>query len=352
MFDLFASSTIAFNQAMLLLAALFCLGFGALLLGHEIHWRLHALRIDGVLIGVREKKPGMFNSVYLFMLPSGQSVEATSNVGSNSTKGRDTGHKVKLLVFPDRPEDVSDAGSAIAGIIGVVLLLVGLWPLHAALTRWPINLLTLVMLAAGIGYIAYRMRAKLIPPEQRATPADWKLQRRERYRAELAALPVQRIEDLLATPEAVARRLRDRKTMRVVGPLLIVIGLALIALAIHLGREVTQRQASGQRTTGSVIALHEQSGSDGSLYYPVVRFVAADGATIDFRDRTGANPPSQHVGNQVRVLYGSESPVDSAIIDRGVWNWLPAVAVALFGCFLLFASARMLAANADKEGVR
>jgi hypothetical protein len=340
MFDLFFMGAFAFNQAMLLLAALFCLGLGGLLIGQEAHWRLYALRVEGTIIGVREKEPTMFRSVYRYSLPSGETFEATSGAGSNSVKGRDTGRRVELLVFADHPEQVREASTAIAGIFGAMLLIIGFWPLHAALTAWPVTPFTWIMLAAGIAYIAHRFRGHIIPKAQRKTPIEWQKERRERNRAELATLPMRRIEDILSSPQAIERRRRDQKTFRVMSPILLLAGAGTIIFGVHLGRDVAQRQATGHRAEGSVVALDEQSGSDSSTYYPVVRFVA-DGATVEFKDRVGANPPSYRVGEAVPVLYRGDASANNAIIDRGAWNWLPAVLLCLFGSFLAFVSVRL-----------
>ena len=342
MFELFS----AYNQALLLLAAAACLSLGGLLLAHELHGRLRAARVSGTIVGVRETKPNMFRTVYRYTLPAGQSFEATSSIGSNGTKGRDTGRSVQLLVFPDQPEQVSEARSGLAGIVGAVFVVVGIWPLHAALASGRVPLITWFVLAIIFAYAARKLMGKIIPAAQRQSPTQWKQARREKRRAELAAIPVRPIEEILSSPEARARRLKDRKSFRVIGPIAMIAGVALMVFSVHLAREESQRQSMGQRATGHVIALHEQSGTDHSTYYPVVRFQAgAD--TVEFKDRIGTNPPSRRVGEAVTVLYRMESPRDTAVIDRGVWNWLPPVLLAAFAGFLLFAGMRFLKAAAD-----
>ena len=52
-------------------AALVCLGVGGLILGTELHWRLHALRVTGTIIGVTSGN-GMYTPVYRYTLPDGR----------------------------------------------------------------------------------------------------------------------------------------------------------------------------------------------------------------------------------------------------------------------------------------
>src|SRR5262249_19939918 len=44
----------AFKQIGVLIGALMCGGLGALLVGHAVYWRLHAARVQGQVIGVRQ----------------------------------------------------------------------------------------------------------------------------------------------------------------------------------------------------------------------------------------------------------------------------------------------------------
>jgi hypothetical protein len=61
----------------------------------------------------------------------------------------------------------------------------------------------------------------------------------------------------------------------------------------------------------------------------VVIFTAKSGNGVRFRDRSGSNPPFDRVGDRVTVLY-LESNAESAVIDRGVWNWV--VPLLAFQC--------------------
>ena len=337
MFDLFATG----NQVMLLVMALAFMGLGGLLLGFEIRARVWGIRVTGTVVGVRETKPNMYYSVYSYTLPTGESIEATSSTGSNSKRGRETGRRVELFTFADRPDDVSEAGVPIAGLFGGLFFAVGLWPLHTALTSRPVTPLTWLGLAGVAAYIAYRIHGLVIPKAQRKSLGQWRQLRKD----EIAAVPVTRVEDLPSSPAGLAARAGDQKKSRWLIPILLLAGVAALGFGVHLGQQTAHRQSAGLHAQGTVVAMAESSDSDGSTYHPVVRFQRADGSTFEFHDSVGTNPPSHHVGETVPVLYTQDSSSVSPIIDRGVWNWLPSVLLALFGAVMVFGGLRMITAR-------
>lgn len=131
-----------------------------------------------------------------------------------------------------------------------------------------------------------------------------------------------------------ARQRKLRTTGRIVTPILVLAGIAVLALGIHLGRTLFLLQSTGERALGTVAFLELKSTLHGSTYYPVVEFTIQDGATAQFRDRMGGNPPAYREGDVVRVLYFPASPQESATIDRGVLNWIVPGALCLLGGLL------------------
>jgi hypothetical protein len=230
----------------------------------------------------------------------------------------------------------------IAGLFGGVFFAIGLWPLHAALTSWPVTPMTGLVFVAAIGYFAYRAHGLLIPKAQRKSPRAWLEERRTARQAELAAFPIRSMEEVLATPAAQAAAASNRRQMRRLAPFLLIVGIAAIGLSVHLGRQLAHRESVGLRAAGTVVSLVESSGSDGSTYYPVVRFHDADESEVRFKDNFGSYPASYRVGDSVTVLYERGSSAHSAMIDRGSWNWLPTALLALFGAVLTFAGSRLI----------
>jgi hypothetical protein len=111
--------------------------------------------------------------------------------------------------------------------------------------------------------------------------------------------------------------------------------LLLVVIGAFQAVKVIGLETAGARATGAVVRLAEDEDSDGNTtYFPVVRFPAADGRTVEFRDSVGSNPPGQQAGDTVNVLYPADDP-GGAIIDRGAfWNGAIPALLLLAGGFL------------------
>jgi hypothetical protein len=240
---------------------------------------------------------------------------------------------------------VCEAGVPIAGLFGAFFFAAGLWPLRTALTNWPVTLMTWLVFAAALAYLAYRARDVMILKAQRKSADEWRKEKRDARQAEYAAVPVRRIEDARAAQASSSGpRSIDPKKLRFLAPVLVVIGIAAIGLSVHLGRQLAHREAAAVRAPGIVISLADDRNSDGTVYHPVVRFTAATGEAVEFKDRMGSDPPSYHVGETVTVLYETDAPAQQAMIDRGAWNWLPSILLGLFGVVFAFAGFRIMSA--------
>jgi hypothetical protein len=323
--DLLFSAMTAWNQTGLFIGGLFCLGVGALLFCNSIYWRLKAERVEGAIIGVR-KKDGCYFPVYRYTLASGETFEANSHVGSGLVRGKETGRAVPLLVFPDKKDEAEPANSYISEIVGLMLASPGLFLICIALTAWPVTWMSGAVLLGLAVYGWIKFRPYIIPKERCLGPAQWQAERRARNRAERARLPVQRIEDILASPEGLKAAEEQRKASRIVAPVLLLFGLGLVAGGVHTGNAAFDLKKNGLRAAGSVTGIESRQDSagrgSGTTYYPVVKFLARDGKPVRFHDRMGANPPLYRAGEAVEVLYLEGNPERSAVIDRGVWNLL------------------------------
>lgn len=66
---------------------------------------------------------------------------------------------------------------------------------------------------------------------------------------------------------------------------------------------------AGLRADAEVVDLYERhDGESGRVYYPIVRFWAADGQEVVTRTRSGGSPPPARPGDRVRVVYQPGSP--------------------------------------------
>ncbi|HEX3395909.1 MAG TPA: DUF3592 domain-containing protein [Steroidobacteraceae bacterium] len=338
MFELLVSAIAAFNQLGLLIGALICGAIGAGLLGNALFWQIHAVRVQGRLIGVRQGQ-NTFRSVYRYTLPSGESCEGTSKEGSSSLKGRETGSMHTLLVMPEHTDEVEEASSHVWSFVGAIFLGTGVWMFHAAATVWPIGPLTWIAVAIFLLYSAFKIWRSVLPVEKRLGAADWRAMLNQRRVAEVAASPVVQSEQILATPERRANDAKQQQTLKRWAPMFILFGVLLLALSLFLGRNLIRLENAGLRSAGTVESLEATHSDNNTTYHPVVQFATARGDHVRFRDSVGSNPPSFHVGDQVTVLYLADD-THSAIIDRGPVNWLPPGLTLLFGALLCFGGVR------------
>ena len=340
MFDVLVSGLGALNQVGLFIAGLVCAGLGGLFVGNAVYWRLHAVRVEGQVIGARQNG-SCFNAVYRYTLPSGQSCEGTSNEGSSSVRGKETGTLVPLLVIPEKPNQVLEARTHIFTVIGVLLFAPAAWLFYTAVTAWPIGPMTWAVAAVLVIHFFVRIYKIILPKDKRLTPSAWKdlMSRRSGTGSQTSVRP---IEDIISQPEIRARDEAQRANNRRWAPMLALAGVGLLGLGVYLGFALMQLEATGMRVPGLVRSLELSStSSESPTYYPQVSFETQDGIVSHFKDHIGRNPPAYHPGDQVTVLYMPNAPA-RAMIDHGIWNWLPSVAVFLFGAVLSFAGISMM----------
>lgn len=340
MFDVFVGLISAFNQIGVLVGALLCGGLGALLVGNAVHWRLRAVRVQGQVIGVRQRG-NILNAVYRYTLPSGQTFEATSLEGSNSTRGKRTGEIVPLLVIPEEPDEVEEARTHVFTVVGALLLAACAGLFYYAVTAFRVGPMTWVVGGLILAHFLERARQILFPKGKRLPLSAWRQLFAERKAAQLAGTPVQRLEDVAGLTERRALEDRQRATLRRLAPFLLIAGVGLFALGVHQSRALLRLESFGLRARGVVSSLSSSSSSTGSSYYPVVTYTDQAGERIRFRDNTGSNPPMYHVNESVTVLYSTAEPAN-AIIDRGMWNWLPSAILYAVGVLLSVVSIGLL----------
>jgi hypothetical protein len=142
----------------------------------------------------------------------------------------------------------------------------------------------------------------------------------------------------------------DAKPQRILA--LAFLGVGAVASAIGLWSFLTTRSfvSSAIPTIGTItgyerLVTMERDHADRTiyLYAPQIRFVTADGQTIDFTSRQSSNVRGD-VGAPVDVLY---SPLDPhhAELDN-VWSWMLAIFLGGFGaCFLVVGCGFAISAN-------
>jgi len=103
-----------------------------------------------------------------------------------------------------------------------------------------------------------------------------------------------------------------------VGPIFVILGGILVALALFFLMRVRRFLAGANEARGQVVQMVYRSGSDdGGGYSAVYQFKTLDGQTIMKQDSLSSNPPRFKVGQDIKVLYEPGNP-NKAYIN----NWM------------------------------
>jgi hypothetical protein len=310
---------------------------GAFLLGNALAWRLRSTRVTGTVIGVRPRGRGAasYCAVYRYMDAMGRTVDGSCNEFSTSLAGKQTGLTRELMVLANQAQ-VRETNSYFLEVGGGVFLVFGL--LLAGSRGSTVLGIDLVLGALFGWYWFQRMggtgAAKAGSTASPAVP-------------EAAAL--QRTEDILATSEAARRAVRNQRRA---GPFIAVLGLVFLAAAVFVGRSMARLEMAGERAPGTVLQLVQRLSSGrggGTTYHPVVRFTTANGAPVQFEDGVGESQSPYQVGDNVQVLYLADSARSSAIIDRGIGNWVMPFGFGLAGAALIALGLRQRASARSAE---
>jgi len=347
MFDLLFGGAQAYQQVGLFIAALFCCGLGALILGNAVYQHLLGLRVTGTIIGV-VPTGGLYAPVYRYVAPDGQTREAQSDVSSGGVAGKETGRVVRLLISPHNPARAEQAGfrtnEMVVNAVGLVLLLLGSYLVYWAFTAYPITPMTWIMAAAMLILFGWRFHRSVIPKGKRLSKDEWRKQHLLGESASVDLARVVPIERLVSAEDIAKTAQQQARQARITGPIVAVVAIVLVGVGIWQSRTIAQLEATGLRANGEVIDLRSGSGR-GSGYHAVVRFRTAQNTRVQFQDEIGSSPPRFRVGDKVTVLYLADDPRGAAIVDRGrFWNWaIPGILmfVSVLALWLAFVLLRM-----------
>jgi hypothetical protein len=110
------------------------------------------------------------------------------------------------------------------------------------------------------------------------------------------------------------------------------IGVAVFIFGVVMLVRTVQFVSKAERTTGTVVAVHEDTDSDGTtVYYPDVEFNTAAGETIKFSSHSSSNASE---GDEVDVLYDPDNPHDARL--AGLLDvWMIAVIPLILGAVFI-----------------
>lgn len=322
-FDILSHLTGAFTQTGYIVGGMILMVIGGVILADWLRWKTKAEEVDAEIIGVKARGD-VFLPVYRYTL-DGVTQEAVSNSGSSSLGGKDTGTREKILILPTDPGRAQPARGAIWPIIGLLLTAPGVYLVLLAFTKYEITGFTWATLAVLAIMSFNRFRRSIIPKNQRLSREEWRMNKR----MEMDSLPVYTAEDIRQSPEMQRRDAYYEKQAKVAAPILMLLGAAGIAGALYVGGD-TLDMLGAESADGEVIQL----AFDGGNYRAVVKF-SAEGQDITFRDKLATHPPFYDEGEKVTVLYKKDAAEKSAVIDRGVLNWLAPGALGIFGLLCL-----------------
>lgn len=284
------TSTISFHigsgllesQALDVFGGLFLLLIGAAIFYTLATWRFRALQLNGETLGVRRRGP-YFHGVYRYALPNGQAAQATSVQGHNSPRDFRTGRHATIQMMPDKADEARKQGAP------------WLWK---------------------------RVTALLAKMQPIAATEPW------------SVLPIEPTESLGASSTSTASLTGRRSTSRSAGPISIVLGLGILAIALWQAWGVLNL-GHGIRTSGRVVELSEGTAdrSGDAFLSPVVQYTDPNDGVLRFHDRTGARPSPFKAGDTVPVIFLPGKPA-TATIDRGTGHWATVGWSAVMGIVL------------------
>lgn len=337
MFDFVFNTFWAFGNFMCLAGALVFFGLGGLMIAGWATSRFSYKRYKGTIVGVVEKESRLKkdgegqNTIYYPLIEytdeNGTTIKATASGGSSLLSNKKPGKIVSILVDPKDPENIQASGTGLL-IGGVLLGSPGILFLKFFLHGFEFNTGTAVAFVAAIAFFGGRI-AKFLKSIRRDKPLtinEFQAQLRERRQKERAqnaahVLSEYQIEDRIE--EGVRQRGKA-------APVFLLLGLAMLCGGGYWAYDQNELMGGALGFEGRVVDMEDRHGDDGYIYYPVVEFKNDRGETKTFTDKIGTNPPSHSRGDEVIVLYNPAFPY-KPMIDRGIWNWVPQIAVSAFG---------------------
>lgn len=303
----------AFYQVGMLVGGVLCLAFGGLMLGHWCYYRLRGTKADGVIIGIRQRGASYY-PVYRYCLAPGQSVEANASTGSSDPTAMTTGKIVPLLVMPDQHGIALEARQGFLNAVGALLIIMGIALFYIALTSYPVTALTWAVCAL----FGLRTLLKLYRLLRSQAKSQTLTVQKLKNQTAIQAIPIQTLDQILAMPAGTAFMQTRRRGQRQTRPLLAIFGALCLAGGLYLGTQLRDLQDTGRRISGQVVGFEISD----DVNHPMVRFTGQDGTIYQFKDKTGSNLPAYQLNETVTVLYRADALQQSAMIDRGHWNWL------------------------------
>ena len=333
-FDIFS----AWNALLYLAGGGIVSGIGLLIVGYTAYVRFTERSYTGQIIGVRTDAPGekMYRPLIAYTDDTGVRYEVLANAGSSLIGGRTPGKKVAIFADSANPKAVMLKRDwwllLVFGLIfvaaGSPFLAVGFAMLH-----WTRGT---ALVALGLaGYLGWKL-FNLIHPLLDARKAGGWAEARAAFAARMKG--EKHTVVVSATEIATITAAQNKQTAYAL-PILMLVGAGLLVGGALWFRSTTTFMATALSADGVVLSNEESDTSDSeSSYHAVVEFTDRGGNRVIYQDGVGSSPPLHSTGDKVRVFYAPENS-SSAMIDRGIWNWLvPALMACVGGLMFAFSA--------------
>ncbi len=331
LFDFLFQTQNALAQVMLVVVGLVFFAIGAALIYDHYRWLRQAKKVRATVVGLRvddSDESAIYYPVIEYPGPKGQPIQAESDSGSSSYISKVPGTMITAYIMPDKPEVFRLPGRLFL-ILGFFLSAGGVGLCGVAVVTMSVTIYTPIVALIFCIWAALNFRKHVKRGEKREGVEAFKARRKKKFADKRGGLKM-----LDRAGHSKIQKKHDAAFRKWLW-LWWLIALGTIGAGVWAFNDMRHTLAVGIHAQGEIVGMEVDRDSDSTSYYPIVRFYNKDGLSLKFKDNVGSNPPSYRVGDEVDVIYMPEDSRD-AMIDRGVWNWVLAGALFVFGALMLF----------------
>jgi hypothetical protein len=117
------------------------------------------------------------------------------------------------------------------------------------------------------------------------------------------------------------------------GPVFLILGVLAVVWAVLAFRSERRFLSKALRATGVVESLRAERMERSTVYFPVIRFTTAAGATVTAESKTSKSS-GYPIGQTISILYDPSDPKNLEI--DALWSRWFMVVVAIFFALVLF----------------
>lgn len=274
----------------------------------------------------------MYYPVYEYVGAAGQVMKAYSYLASNNITNKIPGTAVNLFIRASSPGTAMPAGY-FSLIFGLLFFIPGLIMLYFGFASIQFDFYSLIIFTFVLAIIFIRVGKQSKKMKVKSSAKKTFSAHHERQQRKREARP-------FLSHFEIRERLEEANKLQKNSAII----FAIIAVGLIIGGAYWTNYQKGfegysYTAQGEVtqVARKSSSGGSNSTYVSEVTFVSDQGIKYVFRDKISSSIKLHNVGDKVEVLYNPGKPY-SAIIDRGIFNFVPQAFMILTGCLILFST--------------